>query len=387
MEMGSRIWRIVGAAFVGMLGFGAVIPMLPVYLHERAGASTFLTGFLIGLASGFALLGRLLGGKVADSRGRRIALLIGMALCAVAGILYLPFFSLWAMAGGRVLHGLGEGFFVTAAVAWAVDVAPSHRRAQALGYLSSGIWGGLSVGPAIGQVLGSVTLVALFLSFSSLAVIAMVFFMHERPLPHAHERPRWFPPAVVMPGILLGLGNVAYAAMAGFLILLLRYRSHPANWAFPVFALAVLFGRAAFGGIPDRVGPRKSLFAGYACLALGLVIIALGGGSALDLPAALLIGLGYSIPWPALASIVVAKVPASERAAALGALNAFYDLFVAASSAIAGAAAGHWGLSAPFWMAFASVGCAIAMLILTGLGRTAPVHHVESPELAAAQSE
>ena len=45
--MGSKIWRIVGAAFVGMLGFGAVIPMLPVYLREHAGAYTFLTGLFL----------------------------------------------------------------------------------------------------------------------------------------------------------------------------------------------------------------------------------------------------------------------------------------------------------------------------------------------------
>ena len=153
--MGSRIWRIVGAAFVGMLGFGAVIPILPIYLHVEAGRSTLITGLVIGLASAFALLGRLLAGKVADHRGRRLALLIGMAFCAVAGVLYLPIFGMWGMIPARVLHGLGEGFFVTAAVAWAVDIAPGNRRAQALGLLSSGIWGGVSVGPAIGQALHS----------------------------------------------------------------------------------------------------------------------------------------------------------------------------------------------------------------------------------------
>ena len=109
--MGSKIWRIVGAAFVGMLGFGAVIPILPVYLHVQAGASTFITGLMIGLSSAFALLGRLFGGKRADRNGRRIALVFGMGFCAVAGVLYLPVFGLQTMALGRVLHGLGEGIF------------------------------------------------------------------------------------------------------------------------------------------------------------------------------------------------------------------------------------------------------------------------------------
>jgi len=371
--MGSQIWRIVGAAFVGMLGFGAIIPMLPVYLHEQAGASTLVTGLLIGLSSAFALLGRLLAGKTADAKGRRVALLIGMAFCAAAGILYLPLFGLWALSIGRVLHGLGEGFFVTAAVAWAVDVAPENRRAQTLGFLSSGIWGGVSIGPAIGQALGTMTTVALFLTVSSAAVLCIVLLMREDPRPHQHVPSRWFPPPVLMPGIMLGLGNVTYAAMAGFLILLLHQRGHATAWAFSAFALAVLFGRAAFGGFPDRMGPRRSLFAGYACLSVGLLAIALGGPPLLDIPAAIVVGLGYSFPWPALASVVVGEVPASERAAALGALNAFYDLFVAGSSAIAGAAAGRWGFAAPFWLAFVSAGAATALVIATRLGVKRPV--------------
>ncbi|HWC99385.1 MAG TPA: MFS transporter [Candidatus Sulfopaludibacter sp.] len=366
--MGSQIWRIVGAAFIGMLGFGAVIPMLPVYLHEQIGTSTFVTGLLIGLSSAFALLGRLFAGKTADAKGRRIALLLGMSFCACAGLLYLPFFGLWALSLGRVLHGLGEGFFVTAAVAWAVDVAPANRRAQTLGFLSSGIWGGVSIGPAIGQALGTMTSVALFLTVSSVAVLVIVFVMHENPRPHRHAPSRWFPPPVLMPGIMLGLGNVTYAAMAGFLILLLHHRGHATVWAFSAFAFAVLFGRAAFGSLPDRMGPRLGLLAGYAFLAAGLTIILLGARAAFDIPAAILVGLGYSFPWPALASVVVGQVPSTERAAALGALNAFYDLFVAASSAIAGAAAGRWGFTAPFWIALVAVAVATILVFVTRIG-------------------
>jgi len=370
--VGSKVWRIVGAAFVGMLGFGAVIPMLPVYLHEQLGASTFLTGLLIGASSAFALLGRFLAGKTADRKSRRTALLMGMGFCAGAGVLYSPAFGLWAITPARVLHGLGEGFFVTAAVAWAVDLAPENRRAQALGFLSSGIWGGVSVGPAIGQALGSMARVAGFLTVSSLIVMAIVAVMREQPRPHEHAPTRWFPPPVLLPGIILGFGNVTYAAMSGFLILLLRQRGHHTTWVFSAFAFAVLFGRAAFGGLPDRIGPRRSLFTGYVFLGAGLLTIAIGSSSALDLPAALLVGLGYAFPWPALASVVVGLVPISERAVALGALTAFYDLFVAGSSAVSGAVAGRWGLASVFWLAFASMWGAVILLLITGLGAKKP---------------
>ena len=53
---------------------------------------------------------------------------------------------------------------------------------------------------------------------------------------------------------------------------------------------------------------------------------------------------------------------------ALGALTAFYDLFVAGSSAVAGAVAGHWGLASVFWLAFASMCAAVVLLLATGLG-------------------
>jgi MFS family permease len=210
--------------------------------------------------------------------------------------------------------------------------------------------------------------VALFLTASSIAVMAIVFVIDEHPRPHGHVSSRWFPPPVLLPGIVLGLGNVTYAAMAGFLILLLHHRGHGTAWAFSAFAVAVLFGRAAFGGLPDRMGPRRSLLAGYVLLALGLIAIVAGLSWQFDVPAALLIGLGYSFPWPALASVVVSQVPVSERAMALGALNAFYDLFVAGSSAVAGAAAGRWGFTAPFWIALGCVAAATVMVLTIGVG-------------------
>lgn len=352
-----------------MLGFGAVIPVLPVHLHEHLGASTFITGLLIGLSSGFALAGRFFAGRTADTRGRRIALIFGLAFSAGAGALYL-FPGVPMLAAGRMLHGLGEGFFITGSVAWVVDIAPATRRGQALGFLSSGIWGGVSVGPAIGQALGTMSKVSVFLIVSSLAVMAVTALTSEERKPHEHgPSPTWLPRPVILPGIILGFGNVTYAAMSGFLILLLRQRGLGTGVAFSAFALAVLLGRGAFGGLPDRIGPLRSLYAGYVLMAAGLILIALTNNTAAMVVAAMIAGMGYAFPWPALAVVVVDGVQSSERAAGLGALTAFYDLFMAAGSAIAGAVAGHWGLTSVFWMALFCVGAAAVLATVTNAGR------------------
>jgi MFS family permease len=354
-----------------MLGFGAVIPMLPVYLRDNAHASAFLTGVLVGIASAAALAGRVLAGQVADRKGRGNALTIGMFLCAAGGLLYLPFGGLWSLTAARLLHGLGEGFFMTASVAWVLDIAPAHRRSQSLGFLASGIWGGVSVGPVIGQALGTLSHVAWFLTLSSLAVLVVIRWVPEPPLVPHKTPPRLFPKPILLPGLVLCFSNVTYAVMSGFLILLLRDRGHGAVLAFSVFAVSVVFGRGALGSLPDRLGPRRALFAGLTLMAAGNCTIALTHSIGIATAASAITGLGYAFPWPSLAVIVVDRVEPTEKAVAVGGMTAFYDVAVAGGSAAAGAIAGHWGYAAAFWLAVGSAIAAAFLLLVTGLG----LHH------------
>ena len=75
---------------------------------------------------------------------------------------------------GRVLQGIGEACLYTGAAAWTVEVAGIHRSARALGYLSSGIWGGIAAGPLIGQLLGSFNRAAAFQVCAALAAAALL---------------------------------------------------------------------------------------------------------------------------------------------------------------------------------------------------------------------
>ena len=364
-----------------MLGFGAVIPVLPLYLKERLG-TMFITGLLIGTASGAAIAGRLFAGRLADRKGRRTAFAVGLGCCGLAGILYLPFFNVWCLALARILHGLGEGFFLTAAVAWAVDVSAPDRRAQALGFLASGVWGGLCVGPLIGQMLGSWSHVAWFVSLSSFLVLIGLRFTKEGPIKASEGVRQLVPSAAVVPGLILGFSNVAYAAMSGFLILLLRERARMTGAAFSSFAIVVLLSRVLLGSLPDRLGPRRTLFAGFAFLATGLALIAIGSNISVTIAGSAVVGLGYSFPWPSLAVIVVREVKETERASALGTLTAFYDLFVALGATAGGALSSRFGLTSVFWMAFCSVGCAAAIAWAKRIG----AEPAEYPEMAFEQS-
>jgi MFS family permease len=139
----SRFWLLIGATFLGFLGIGTVLPGLAPHIRHDLGGSDRTVGFVIGIFSFVALVSRLFSGPLADRRGRKIAFQTGLLSCALAGAAYLLPLGIAGAYLGRILQGFGEACLFTGAAAWVVETAGIHRSGQALGYLSSGIWGGI----------------------------------------------------------------------------------------------------------------------------------------------------------------------------------------------------------------------------------------------------
>ncbi len=358
----SRLfWIVVGSTFLGFVGIGAIVPLLGPYVKRDLGQSDVVVGFAIGIFSVVALTSRLLAGPITDRRGRKPALMAGLALCSVSGMAYLLPFGIVAVFAGRILQGVGEAFLFVSAAAWSVESAPEGRKAQALGFLGAGVWGGLSVGPAIGSLLGSFENAALLLVLTPIpAVLALrgaQETLRERP-PHA-KPPSMIPRRALLPGVVLGFVNVHYPAMAGFLTLHLASGGNTAGGkAFSAYAIVILTSRFFLGGLPDRIGPRITFYCGLVAMAVGLFLLSLGPGPWLAVFAAGLTGFGFSLPWPSIASTVLNQAPEDERAASVGLLTACVDLFVGASSFLDGALAQRYGYPVLYWVAIASLGVA-----------------------------
>src|SRR5580704_5620042 len=154
-EFSPQFWSVAGATFLGFLGIGTVLPGLAPHVRHDLGGSDRTVGFAIGIFSFVALGARLFSGPLADRRGRKIAFLTGLFSCGLAGGAYLLPLGIPGAYLGRSLQGFGEACLYTGAAAWAVELAGVERSSQALGYISSGIWGGISAGPVVGQWLGT----------------------------------------------------------------------------------------------------------------------------------------------------------------------------------------------------------------------------------------
>ena len=289
---GLNFAGVFAVTFCGLVGVGSVLPVLPRYIHGPIGAGDVAVGVVIGAYAVTGLLLRPVAGRFADTRGRKPTVLVGAMLVALSGLLYLPALGIAGLIVARLILGAGEGAVYTAGSAWIVDLAPEERRGRVLGLYGLAVWGGLSVGPLLGEVLldaGGYDLV--WIVAAALPVLGALIALAARdpfvPLAHAEPHPLIAPEAVG-PGFAVGLASFGYAAVATFIVLHLESRGvgHGAT-VFAAFAAMIVLTRLVFGDLPDRMGAAPVAIAATVGEACGLLLIAV----AHSLPVALLGGV------------------------------------------------------------------------------------------------
>ncbi|MCU1327315.1 MAG: major facilitator superfamily 1 [Bryobacterales bacterium] len=379
-DYGPLFWALIGATFLGFLGMGTVLPQMAPHVRHDLGGSDRTVGFVIGVFSFVALGGRFFSGPLADNRGRKVSFLTGLVSCGLAGAAYLLPIGIPGAYLGRVLQGFGEACLYTGAAAWAIELGGVERSGQTLGYVSTGIWGGISAGPVVGHWLGSFERAAMMQVVTAVVAFVVLWRVPEAYRPSDHPpRRHWFPQSLIKPGFAIGFVNVHYPVITGFLILHLASHGNSGAAAFSAYAGFILVSRFFLGGLPDRIHPSITFFGGIACMAVGLVVIASGPGPVVAIGAAALLGFGFSFPWSSIAGTVLRRTPANEHGTVVGVLSAFYDLFVGMSSFAAGTVSEHYGYAAAFIMAAASLLAAAVMGMVVFFRKT--------PDIAAAPRE
>ena len=144
-----RLTILIAVAFVDMIGFAMVFPLLPFYaLKLHAQPQTI--GFIIAAFSGAQLISAPIWGRVSDRYGRRPALLIGLSASAVAFTVFGFANSVWLLFLSRFVQGAGGG---TTGVtqAYIADTVRPEDRARSLGWISAATNLGTMLGPVIGS--------------------------------------------------------------------------------------------------------------------------------------------------------------------------------------------------------------------------------------------
>ena len=366
---GRNFAGIFAVTFCGLVGVGSVLPVLPRYIHGPLDSGDIAVGVVIGAYAITGLLLRPVAGRLADTRGRKPTVLAGAVLVALSGLLYLPSLGLAGLIFARLLLGAGEGAVYTAGSAWIVDLAPEQRRGQVLGLYGLAVWGGLGVGPLVGELLldlGGYTTVWIFAAVLPVfgALIALAARDPFVPLKHAQPHPLIAPEAVG-PGFAIALASMGYAAIATFIVLHLEARGigHGAT-VFAAFAAMLVLTRLVFGHLPDRVGAAPVAIVATLGEAAGLVLIAFAQTLPAAIAGGLAMGAAFSLLNPALMLIALGRVSPQARGAAMGTYTAFFDAGVGLGAPLAGLVAALAGYESAFLFAAAvCVGSALMVLV------------------------
>ncbi len=148
---------IATTAFLLMLGLGVLFPVLPYFTRSLA-LSDVEAGLLM---SAYPAVGVLLSpawGRFSERSGRKLAILIGLLGFAVSFLLFGLGSSFAELLGARLLGGLFSAAAMPALFAYVADVTEPEGRSPAMGLLGASIALGVSFGPLLGGVLGSVDL-------------------------------------------------------------------------------------------------------------------------------------------------------------------------------------------------------------------------------------
>ena len=373
--------------FIDLVGFGIVIPLLPVYA-ERFHATPFQAGALIAVYSLMQLVFAPVWGRLSDQIGRRPVLLVSLAGSAVSYLLLAGAWSVGSLFGARILAGIA-GANIPVAQAYIADLTDGAERTRGMGLIGAAFGLGMVIGPALAGALATLgpRVPELFAAGLCLVNVGLAARRLPESRPADRSRPTSFrhplsPGAVrealAPPGAarLLGvffLVTLSFAVLYGTFSLAAEQRYGCAEvgcadrqvavfWVYMGLVGVVVQGWLV-GRLANRLPERSLVLAGIGALAVGFFWVPFATQLPSLLAALALVVTGQGLASPSLSSLISRTADAEVQGGALGISQS-----LAAGARVLGPAGGglifeRLGASVPFAMAGISALAALGWLL------------------------
>lgn len=365
-----KIWC---ANFMIFFSFMLLTPLLPIYLRDTFQADKDTIGFVLFGYSVMALVARLFSGYIVDSFPRKMVLMVCFVVFTFFFVGYVAAGSLVLFAIVRTLHGLPFGATTVANSTIAIDILPSSRRTEGIGYygLSNNIASAISPSVAIWIYASTHNFNILFWLAMIIAFLGLIIDATVKTSPRE----------IVKDKTPISLDR----------FFLLKGWSHALTMVCFAFSYGVLSTYVAIYG-KEKLGIEGGSGTFFLLLSVGLILSRLQGGKALRegkitqnasmgvcvslcgylifaaLPnefgyygAAVVIGLGNGHMYPAYQNMFVNLAPHSQRGTANSSILVSWDVGVGLGILLGGILSEHYGYSTAFW-----VGWLVNMLGFSG---------------------
>lgn len=192
-----RRWQpllpVFAVQMIVTIGFGALLPVLPLYIEEH-GIDPSGLGFIVAAWAVAKLLFEPIFGWWADRHSRKPQMIAGLLVLAVVSVLPAFFTTFAAFVVLRFLAGVATAAYDPAARGMVVDATEPDERGEAFGFYGSFQIAGFVIGPAIGgigaTIVGGYTFPFFFTGFLALVGV-VVLIRYLDPEPHAVESPEF----------------------------------------------------------------------------------------------------------------------------------------------------------------------------------------------------
>jgi len=351
--------------FTDLVGFGILIPLLPLYAEHYHPAS-WMFGLLMAAYSAMQFVFSPILGRLSDRVGRRPVLLISLTGSVLGAVMFALASSLAWLFASRLLAGIAAGNIATAQAVIA-DTTPPEERARGMGLIGAAFGLGFIAGPALAGARAPIRLAAPgwgAAACSTAAFIAALLFLPEtrpRGVPSGGGAPRsgvarlaaaWRHPELAP---LMAIGFAVVTGFAAFEVTFAQFLHDRLALAHSgvslLFVYVGLLAAVVQGGLVGRatrrLGEARLVMGGLAFTAAGLLLLASSHHLWAVLAVLPALSLGAGLVMPSLSSLVSRSAAADQQGLALGAYQGVSSLARVVGPFAAEIALGAWGVAAP----------------------------------------
>lgn len=372
-------------------GLTALLPTLPLYIQSIGGTQQQI-GFVMGAFALGLLPSRLWLGPIADTKGRKIVVLIGAMVATIAPLGYLLFPHIPLLMGVRAFHGISVAAFTIGYSALVADIAPPDKRGEVIGYMSLSAPVGMAIGPTLGGFLQTAAdYIPLFMMSASLGFLAWLGsnFVWEPPIPKVvldHQAKQQVDQQklgfwqllksrpVAVPSFVMFMLGLIFGSFIIFLPLFIKNIDAEFNPGlfYSVAAIASFAVRLCSGKASDQYGRGIFITIGLLCYVVCMTLLSQADHVYFVILAALIEGSGAGLVMPMVITMMTDRFQADQRGRIFSISVGGFDFGMAIAGPTCGSVAEYFGYRNMF--ALNAGFAAIAVIVFLTLSSKSIAH-------------
>lgn len=342
--------------FLMNFSFYMLMPTIPIYLVENLGIDTSEVGLVLSSYSIGLLCVRPFSGFLVDCFSRKPLYLFAFFAFALLFIGYLFAVTVLTIMLVRFVQGGFMGLTSVSGNTIAIDVIPSNRRGEGMGFYGLTINLGMSLAPLFAMAIfehwgfHAVVYVGLVAALIGVGSVGLIRYPRRERVPRP---PFSLDRFILIKGLPAAfayiLVAIPYGMITSFVVLYGKEIGvmNP-SYFFVFMAVGVGISRLISGRLVDHGKIHQVSIASILCLLVAFVLFATIHHSLVFFACALMIGAGFGIGVPAFQCLFVNVAPHNRRGTATSTFLTSFDMGVGIGMLVAGFISSHWNLATAY---------------------------------------